>query len=51
MSIQWKGFAHTPIKFYNNGWFFWDETWSNAYGPFHSHIEAAAQLLDYRRRL
>jgi hypothetical protein len=45
--IRWNNFSHKPIKFLKNGWYFSDETWSEWIGPFHSYIEAAAQLKDY----
>lgn len=25
-----------PIKRYNDGWYFWDETWTRRFGPFDS---------------
>jgi len=45
--IRWKGFAYNPIIFEDNGWHFYDETWASTYGPYHSHIEASSNLLDY----
>lgn len=45
--IQWKGFMLIPVNFFHDGWYFWDETYTNPIGPYHSHIEASAQLLDY----
>jgi len=59
MSIKWKAFSFRPVFFAINrkddltgevdgsGWFFWDETWANAVGPFHSHTECVVQLLGY----
>lgn len=29
------------------GWFFWDETWSNAHGPFEAEEEAREGLKKY----
>jgi len=29
------------------GWYWYDETWSNMYGPYDSEEEAKAQLLKY----
>jgi len=55
--IDWrsKGFGFNPILFCNGaelyGWYFWDETWANLYGPYHSHIEAWSQLLEYCKEL
>lgn len=28
-------------------WYFWDETWSNSYGPFNSKLDANLALLEY----
>lgn len=32
------------------GWYFWDETWSNCYGPFNSKNEAKIHLEEYIKR-
>lgn len=49
--IAWRGFACNPLIFLSNGWHFWTETWSDLIGPFHSCIEAAANLLEYCENL
>lgn len=50
--IKWKGFAYCPLAFcYDRGWYFWNEIWNDIIGPFHSHIEAASQLLQYYEEL
>lgn len=33
------------------GWYFWDETWSYAHGPYMSEDEAYMHLLQYSRQL
>ena len=32
-------------------WWFWDETWSDAYGPYESEADANAAVNEYARNL
>lgn len=34
-----------------SGWYFWDETWANVYGPFDTKDDAVSALIDYCERL
>lgn len=46
--ISWEKVEQCPCSIYGGaGWYFYDETWAYLYGPYHSHIEAAAQLFQY----
>ncbi len=49
--IKLKGFGLEPVVFNENGWYYWDETWSNPTGPFPSYTEALANLLEYCEEL
>lgn len=33
------------------GWYFWDETWSRAYGPYQTREAASAACVEYAERL
>ena len=45
----WKAlkFAHDPIVIYDDGWYFYDETWVNLHGPFATRDEAIFLLGRY----
>ena len=49
--IKWKKFGYQPITLRSDGWYFFDETWSNLCGPYPNHIEAAAEVLQYAEEL
>lgn len=34
-----------------NGWYFWDETWAFAYGPYGSEVGAQESLCEYTKGL
>jgi hypothetical protein len=36
-----------PVGYNVKGWYFFNEDWADVYGPYHSRIEADAQLKDY----
>lgn len=36
-----------PVKEYDDGWYFWDETWAEQYGPYRTEAEAREELDDY----
>ncbi len=35
------------IENHGEGWFFWDETWTDMIGPYSSETEASARLEEY----
>ena len=37
----------SPIYEKFGRWFFWDETWTDVYGPFRTEVEARIELLKY----
>lgn len=43
--------SENPVHYRDGAWYFWDETWSNEYGPFarasaaHEAIERYARLV------
>lgn len=42
-----EGFSHMPIFMGSNGWYFWDETWAYANGPFPSYAQCYTALYHY----
>ncbi len=42
-----KGFAGDPVHKDKDGWYFWDETWSSAVGPFDTEEKAREALNKY----
>lgn len=36
-----------PFGFSKEGWYFWDETWAHAYGPFNTEKECNDKLTHY----
>lgn len=36
-----------PVEEINGEWYFWDEIWSNNYGPYKNAVEANLALLKY----
>lgn len=50
--IKWKrNFGLCPVEFYDKGWYFWNETYSQEFGPYPNHIEAWASLKEYCEEL
>lgn len=48
--IKWWAvakFASNPIEEKSDGWYFWDETWAHAHGPFCTYEEAIFLLGRY----
>lgn len=37
----------SPVHEYEGKWWFWDETWCHAHGPYESKAEAAEELYKY----
>lgn len=48
--LEFKGWP-SPYFRTIKGWFFYDETWSRAYGPFNSKDEATISGLQYAEKL
>jgi len=46
-----KGFAYCPVERFEDGWYFWDETWSNKIGPFKHEQETWIHLEMYCNKL
>lgn len=41
-----------PVVTYNNGqYYYWDETWSQCFGPFDNEIECRASLTAYAKTI
>lgn len=40
-----------PAPWEANGWYFWDETWVNYYGPYSSEEEANKKCQEYAEQL
>lgn len=38
-----------PVHFVteDDGWYFWDETWSDRFGPFHTELECRLAFAKY----
>lgn len=48
MSWEDEGYGANPIHFVEGvGWFFWDETWSYAHGPYDTEMGAQDALRRY----
>lgn len=39
--------TNDPVELLDNGWYFWDETWSNKHGPYETEEQARARLKEY----
>ena len=52
-------YGHNPVFYHNGeddmigpeGWYHYDETWSDAYGPYESKEEAVKALVEYAKSL
>ena len=42
-----EGFSICPVYWEVNGWYFWNETWSDSYGPYGSYAKAHSALRRY----
>lgn len=61
MSEKLKASTPEPIHFINtleakligkeSGWYFWDETWTDRYGPYETAQDAASALHEYGESL
>jgi len=40
-----------PVSKYKGMWYFWDETWSQTFGPFDTHQEAREGCRQYAEEL
>ena len=43
--------AEDPVFKRGRGWYFWNETWSDAHGPYKTEEQARKRLEDYCDRL
>lgn len=40
-----------PLGLITGKWYFWDETWADAYGPFDTEAQARTELARYVREV
>lgn len=40
-----------PVMQYESGWYFWDETWGNVFGPFETEEDATRASMQYVKGL
>lgn len=46
-----EGFTGVDGEHNEPGWYFWDETWTNAYGPYKDEAEANTKCAEYAKQL
>ncbi len=42
--------APDPVREYEDGWYFWDETWADKHGPYDTEQQARTALVIYCER-
>ena len=47
MIMTWPCHIYNPVHEENGGWYFWDETQADRYGPYETSIEARAMYDKY----